>query len=566
MADAYGEGEGKSWYDRLGEKGLTHMLETVARREQAEAERQAGAERTREAQRVESVDLEKRRELALRDSDRGQLVKEFRDKHFMEALGTGLGRAEAAKVAEDKAQWLRDVFATRDAGAAPAAPALIPVGDVGQTPEQAMAQAQEDKLGGLESLYGARLSQLRGLGGQLEEQYGLERSSTIAEQAILAKQTGEESVVRENYRENERGRIETEQTSRRLRAEAKETAQREIDDAVSEVVNFKIDPKRFYKNTWTALGAAIAAGLGEFGSKLAGGPNTALAIINRAVDQDIDAQKTELQNLKYGATAAGNAYKRLLDRHGDAEKAERLARAQALTMVEMKLGEIADRHKVPLQASRIGRLISGIEKQRIANALALSDKEFQSRIEVAKLRPAKVGDDLDAKDKEFFADMSEFYEGIKELKGSYSEIGGEAGKEIKRALASGETAQAIARRFPSGFVPNFMLKTKAFDERSKLLSKSLSKMKEGGKISDMDLIFYMERMPLADDNDYMIEYKLGVLEALAVKALQMRSTLTQGGFDKWQKGLQTKMAAGGVTSAPNAESLKLRKQLGLEGK
>ena len=91
-------------------------------------------------------------------------------------------------------------------------------------------------------------------------------------------------------------------------------------------------------------------------------------------------------------------------------------------------------------------------------------------------------------------------------------------------------------------------------------------MKEGGKISDMDLIFYMERMPLADDNDYMIEYKLGVLEALAVKALQMRSTLTQGGFDKWQKGLQTKMAAGGVTSAPNAESLKLRKQLGLEGK
>lgn len=56
-----------------------------------------------------------------------------------------------------------------------------------------------------------------------------------------------------------------------------------------------------------------------------------------------------------------------------------------------------------MQASKLGELISGIEKQRIANAMTISDKEFASRIEAAKLRPVVgKGSKLEAKDREFF--------------------------------------------------------------------------------------------------------------------------------------------------------------------
>jgi hypothetical protein len=429
---------------------------------------------------------------------------------------------------------------------------------------EAMQQALEQKYAGLESLHGARISQLRGLGSQLEEQYAAERGSALAEQSVLARQTEDETDIRRAYREQEKARIETENVNRQIRAKAKEKTQLDIDEAVGEVVNFKIDPKRFYKGTGSAIASAIAVALGEFGSKLAGGPNTALSIINRAVDRDIDAQKTELQNLKYGASAAGNAYKRLLDRHGDAEKAERLAREQALTYVKMQLGEVADKYKVPLQASKLGQLISGIEKQRIANAMTLSDKEFESRIAAAKLRPAKVGGKMEQKDTEFFQDMAEFYDGIGELKASFEQIGGTYANQAMRWALSGESKEKFFQSLPDFLAPDFAEKIAQFGERGRLLSKTLSKMKEGGKISDMDLLFYMERMPLSTDNDNMIRYKMGVLETLARNALRMRRDLTQGEFDKFNRELKEKMTQSGVTSATGDESARIKKALGIK--
>jgi len=429
---------------------------------------------------------------------------------------------------------------------------------------EAMQQALERKDAGLESLYGARISQLRGLGSQLEEQYAAERGSALAEQSVLARQTEDETDIRRAYREQEKARIETENVNRQIRAEAKEKAQLDIDEAVGEVVNFKIDPKRFYKGTGSAIASAIAVALGEFGSKLAGGPNTALSIINRAVDRDIDAQKTELQNLKYGASAAGNAYKRLLDRHGDSEKAERLAREQALTYVSMQLGEVADRYKVPLQASKLGQLISGIEKQRIANAMTLSDKEFESRIAAAKLRPAKVGGKMEQKDTEFFQDMAEFQSGIQEMRADFETIGGDNAKEALRWAFSGESKEKFFQELPSFISPKFANRVAQFAERGRTLSKTLSKMKEGGKISDMDLIFYMERMPKSTDNDSMVLYKMEVLETLARNALRMRTELTQGEFDKFNKRLQAQMSKSGVTSGSTFESDLIKKKLGIK--
>jgi len=89
-------------------------------------------------------------------------------------------------------------------------------------------------------------------------------------------------------------------------------------------------------------------------------------------------------------------------------------------------------------------------------------------------------------------------------------------------------------------------------------------MKEGGKISDMDLIFYMERMPKSTDNDSMVLYKMEVLETLARNALRMRTELTQGEFDKFNKRLQAQMSKSGVTSGSTFESDLIKKKLGIK--
>ena len=481
---------------------------------------------------------------------------------YQENKAMGLSEEAALVMGRQAANDARAFFQSASAGA----PVQLqrPVEDP-QASGDLIVQAMQDKDLGLMNLERSRLAQLRGLGAQLEDQYATERGSVLAQQAILARQTEEQSEVNRAYREQERRRIESENVSRQLRAEAKEKAQQDIDDAVAEVVNFKIDPRRFYKNTGTALASAVAVALGEFGSKLAGGPNTALAIINRAIDQDINAQKTELQGLKYGAAAAGNAYKRLLDQHGDAEKAERLAREQALTFVGLKLGDIADKYKVPLQASKLGELISGIEKQRIANAMTISDKEFASRIEAAKLRPVVgKGSKLEAKDREFFQDMSEFQTGIQEMRQAYEKIGGSVPKQVLRYIVSGESKEKFLNSLPDDLKPDYVRHLVQFAERGRLLSKTLSKMKEGGKISDMDLIFYMERMPLSTDSDSMILYKMEVLETLARNALRMRTELTQGEFDKFNKRLKAQMENSGVTSGTNYESEQIKKQLGIK--
>ena len=348
-----------------------------------------------------------------------------------------------------------------------------------------------------------------------------------------------------------------------MREESKRKAQKDIDAAVAEVVNFKIDPKRFYKSTGAAIASAIAVALGEFSSKLGGGPNTALAIINRAIDRDIDAQKTELKNLQYGASAASNAYGRLLDQHGDAEKAELLAKEQALYFVQMELGAITDKYKVPLQASRIGNIVAQLEKERIANAMTISDKDFASRIEMAKVRPASGAQKLANKENEFFRDMSEFATGIQELKDLYAEFQ-ENHSEEARLFAATDFVQEKSLRTPTSWTPKFMQRTNTLDERSILLSKSLSKLKEGGKISDMDLIFYIKRMPRAKDGDYMFKYKLGVLDALAREALKTQTQLSSGQFYQFNKDLQRRMNMRSVSFMSDEEAIAIARKAGIK--
>src|ERR1700690_113795 len=86
------------------------------------------------------------------------------------------------------------------------------------------------------------------------------------------------------------------ETMGRVRTDAKEASSR-LQTELADMQAQGIDPNRYWQNSGTAskIGAALAIGLGEFGAALGHrGTNTALEIINGAINRDMDAPKANM--------------------------------------------------------------------------------------------------------------------------------------------------------------------------------------------------------------------------------------------------------------------------------
>ena len=424
-------------------------------------------------------------------------------------------------------------------------------------------KALRDEFAGLFSQYRNRLAGIRsGMRGAADT----EKLSAEAASAARVAQLQEEGEARGEFRQEYRDLVRQQQTASRVRREAKDKARREIDDAVSEVREMRINPNRMFQNTSSRVVAAIAAGLGEFGRGLrGGGTNTALQIINSAIDRDIDAQKQAIRTAEVGVRMQESSYKRLLDLHGDDEKAELLARHQALEFAKMKIGEISDRYKVPLEQSKLAGLVAGIDKGLLQTELALADKEFNSRIAELKARPKAKAVEFNKDEANFFRMFNDFRGELQNLKdmyygrGAYKELGPLKGQVISRIFS-----EKLAGKdgLISGLGRSLGTHAAQFYESGARLSKSFSEIKEAGKISDMDLIFYLERVPLPDDSDVMIEAKIAALDKFQEKAMELRlGLLTPAQFRKANKLIQSQMSSQGLTTVDPAQRSQLIKQL-----
>lgn len=395
-----------------------------------------------------------------------------------------------------------------------------PIGDAagGELERQRLQNEQDRMRRGIAeetSLARGYLGDLDRIQGESAEIAGLEKDSALYDYRVRAEMAEEESRAKRDYRNEVRGLMQQKQAADKLRKEAKEKASADIDEAINEVSEFKINPNRIFDSLGKRLLSALAQGLGAFA-----GSDTASKIIEGAINRDIDAQKSQLANKKFGIRLQENAYSRLLDRHGDAEKAELLARQQAYTLVEMKLGEVADKYKVDLSKTGLAKVVANIEKSRLATELSLADKEFAARTTAAQLRARTVKEPkLSKEDKAFFGQFeSQFLPQLKKVQDYYYGRGEFKGQGLKES--------PTWRQF-SGMLPQDwgrMIGTEAaqFYELAANLSKTFSEIKEGGKISDHDMKFYLERVPLPTDSNNMIEFKIKQLTAMGEAAAEYR--------------------------------------------
>ena len=221
-----------------------------------------------------------------------------------------------------------DLSVKRTVPSAPAAPSgYIPI-----TETTTQTTSQEQDLTKMENLLSEQLrisTELSNLNlGKTQEE------TTAALEAISGIRAKEEEAATQR---EERQKL---QTAR----EAEVMSQ--VEAATLEYKNAELDTGRIWKKkgTGSRILAAIAAGLGAYASAMSGTKNFALEIINNAISDDIDAQKSEIA-LKGGViTEQRNLLSDLIRKGMSDTEAENAARvimlSQAQTMLQERLAKI----------------------------------------------------------------------------------------------------------------------------------------------------------------------------------------------------------------------------------
>jgi hypothetical protein len=134
-----------------------------------------------------------------------------------------------------------------------------------------------------------------------------------------------------------------------------DTQLKDYQNLENELLDKKVDPSRFWGSRST--GQKIAAYIGmAFGGLAAGfgGKNVTKDMMDNAIQQDIDSQKSEIDKLKDISSAKKNMYGLFMEKFNDERQAEAATKATMLQKVELQMKETAARHKAPeLQANAL---------------------------------------------------------------------------------------------------------------------------------------------------------------------------------------------------------------------
>lgn len=127
----------------------------------------------------------------------------------------------------------------------------------------------------------------------------------------------------------------------------------------------KIEPKDFWadKSTGSKIAAGIAMGVGAYASAINGGPNTALNIINSAIQDDLNLQKEKYQRAKERGASIKSYYGNLVAQLGDQEAADNAFVGYAYKNIDNKFKQAEQNSRDDLQKAQIRNINSEISQR-----------------------------------------------------------------------------------------------------------------------------------------------------------------------------------------------------------
>lgn len=157
-------------------------------------------------------------------------------------------------------------------------------------------------------------------------------------------------------------------------------------DAADDYNNQKVDPNKFWKEKGTGARVigAIGVGLGAFGAALTHTPNFALEEINKAIDQNIDAQKEEIAKKGNRVSMENNILAQLRAKGLDDQQAESVARQVYSENAARQVGAIASKYDAPMVKQTAAQMINQLRGQAVQSKMQLAkDAAGKATIESA---------------------------------------------------------------------------------------------------------------------------------------------------------------------------------------
>jgi len=246
------------------------------------------------------------------------------------------------------------------------------------------------------------------------------------------------------------------------------------------------------------VAAAFATAIGAFAQGISGGkiPNTALQIINSAIDRDIFAQKEEMRKRKDVLMNKNNIYAQMMKRFGDERMAEQAAINMGYNVAKMKIGELATRYKGAAQQAAAQQLIAQAE-----NKYAEGNAKLAQLVGQRDARLAAGGKGKTEQTQRLFQLALGEIKGLREkfkkmgtFEAFRSGLAGFLGPDAQVVLSSKKAARYAAARFG---VAQFV--NKAFS---------------GARGSDRDLAAVMARIPSSFNKTFDEESGLALIDDL----------------------------------------------------
>lgn len=227
-----------------------------------------------------------------------------------------------------------EATAAVDAGSPYGKPPTEGMLDVTGRKADAVAPLPSNGSGGARLAPAPALPRLPGVGGSgalTEINKGLAlQEAGIAAQVEVAKARDAAVLVQQDEH------IKRMQGLEAQHAERMAMVQKRADDLFQATLNAKIDPNRVWSSA--GVGNRIAAGIGillsGIGQGLAGGPNMALAVIDKTIDRDIEAQRDNLERQK-------GLLSYYLQQGRDMQSAHELAKADLKDMLAAQLTRVS---------------------------------------------------------------------------------------------------------------------------------------------------------------------------------------------------------------------------------
>lgn len=148
--------------------------------------------------------------------------------------------------------------------------------------------------------------------------------------------------------------------------------QNQYDELSKSVASGKIDPNKYWhdKSTGQKIGAAVAIMLGGIGSGLTGGPNQALNVIQKGIENDIAAQKENLGNKR--SLLSDN-----IRAQGSLMAGTNATRIQMNAIAQGRLMKVASETNNPILAARAQQNALKIAESTIPLRLNVANNEIQ---------------------------------------------------------------------------------------------------------------------------------------------------------------------------------------------